>query len=49
MNEQDETRAVDDRAVDTVDDVFDEVELPDADVVTMGDASYTKMLGRIWA
>jgi hypothetical protein len=29
-------------------DNFEEVEYPDADVVTMGDASYTKMLGRIW-
>lgn len=27
---------------------FEEVENPDADVVSMGDASYTKMLGRIW-
>ncbi|MGW0390777.1 hypothetical protein ACWDYJ_07725 [Streptomyces sp. NPDC003042] len=28
---------------------FEEIESPDADVVSMGDASYTKMLGRIWS
>jgi hypothetical protein len=28
---------------------FDEVELPGADTVTLGSASYTKMLGRIYA
>ncbi|GAA2434371.1 hypothetical protein ACFPFX_29600 [Streptomyces mauvecolor] len=27
---------------------FEEVEQPGADVVSMGDASYTKMLGRIY-
>ncbi len=33
----------------TTDAGFEEVEYPDADVVTMGDASYTKMLGRIYS
>jgi hypothetical protein len=28
---------------------FEEIELPDADTVTLGNASYTKMLGRIYA
>jgi hypothetical protein len=28
---------------------FEEVELPGADTVTLGSASYTKMLGRIYA
>ncbi|MFI1256252.1 hypothetical protein ACH4U6_21095 [Streptomyces netropsis] len=28
---------------------FEEIENPEADVVSMGDASYTKMLGRIWS
>lgn len=28
---------------------FEEIELPDADAVTLGNASYTKMLGRIYA
>lgn len=27
---------------------FDEVETPDADCVSLGSASYTKMLGKIW-
>jgi hypothetical protein len=28
---------------------FDEVETPEADVVSLGSASYTKMLGKIYA
>ncbi|MEU0373093.1 MULTISPECIES: hypothetical protein [Streptomyces] len=28
---------------------FDEVESPEADIVSLGDASYTKMLGKIYA
>jgi hypothetical protein len=28
---------------------FDEVETPDADIVSLGSASYTKMLGKIYA
>ena len=28
---------------------FDEVETPEADTVSLGSASYTKMLGKIWA
>ena len=28
---------------------FEEVETPDADTVTLGNASYTKMVGRIFA
>lgn len=27
---------------------FEEVEKPEVDVVSLGSASYTKMLGRIW-
>jgi hypothetical protein len=27
---------------------FDEVETPDADIVSLGSASYTKMLGKIY-
>lgn len=28
---------------------FDEVETPEADIVSLGSASYTKMLGKIYA
>ena len=28
---------------------FDEVETPEADIVSLGGASYTKMLGKIYA
>jgi len=28
---------------------FEEIDKPDIDVVSLGSASYTKMLGRIWA
>ncbi|MET9498454.1 hypothetical protein [Streptomyces sp. NPDC006552] len=28
---------------------FDEVDTPEADIVSLGDASYTKMLGKIYS
>ena len=28
---------------------FEEVETPDADCVSLGSASYTKMLGKVWS